>query len=194
MGPPQPGPAVLPPQPHYSGAASMELGTPPPAHHAKSSSSSKLVVKVVCKAVTSALTFISLIILVSNNTPHLVEFNCTGVIKTVKFYEVSAYRYMVFIIVVALVYSLLQTAFAIFNLVRKKRVLNWLAVLDFYGDIVLLYALATAAASGFGATVDLQLVLDGDGLSEFFTKGNATSAMLFFASIFTAVSLALSKY
>uniref|UniRef100_A0A7N0VGE5 CASP-like protein n=1 Tax=Kalanchoe fedtschenkoi TaxID=63787 RepID=A0A7N0VGE5_KALFE len=187
MAPPQPS-GLSPPPPMVQ---SPELGQQPV--YSPPSTSTVLVVKLVCKALTAALIFISFIILVTNNTSDLIEFACTGAVKYVKFYEVSAYRYMLFIIVLALVYSLLQTAFSIFHITSQKRVHKGLAVLDFYGDLVLLYALATAAAAGFGATVDLRREISGEVLNEFFGKGNATSSMLFFASICTAVSLVLSK-
>lgn len=93
MGPPQPGPAVLPP--HSTMDQSPEPVTPNySSHHVPTSSPSKLVVKLVCRALIAALTFISLIILASNNTANPVLFTCQGVTAYVKFYDVYAYRYV----------------------------------------------------------------------------------------------------
>ncbi|KAL9680351.1 hypothetical protein QQ045_018229 [Rhodiola kirilowii] len=189
MAPPQPGRTVLPPNPIGQSPEFRQTGDFHP-----SSSSSSLLIKLVCKALTSALLCISLIILTTNNINVLIHFFCTGAIKYVKFHEMSAYRYMLFIILLALAYSLLQTAFSIFHLTSGKRVHTGLAVFDYYGDLVLLYALATAAAAGFGASVEMLVQTNpGTEMMEFFGKGNATASMLFFASICTAVSLILSK-
>uniref|UniRef100_A0A7N1A761 CASP-like protein n=1 Tax=Kalanchoe fedtschenkoi TaxID=63787 RepID=A0A7N1A761_KALFE len=161
MAPPQPRPAaaVVPPP-----SADQYVYSPP-------SSSAELVVKLVCKALTALLTFISLIILLTNNVSEPVLFRCTGVVQRVKFYDVSAYRQ----------HSPFST-----SITSQKRLHTRLAVVDFYGDQQL-------AAAGFGATVDLQRVLTGDIFNEYYGKGYATSSMLFFASISTAVSLTLSK-
>ncbi|XP_028116658.1 CASP-like protein 4D1 isoform X1 [Camellia sinensis] len=67
-------------------------------------------------------------------------------------------------------------------------------------DLVIFMLTMTGAAAGFGATIDLKSVLEGNGssLDPFFNKGNAAASLLLLGFLGTAVlsilsSLALPK-
>ncbi|CAL5365899.1 unnamed protein product [Camellia sinensis] len=90
--------------------------------------------------------------------------------------------YMLFTILIGLAYTSLQTLFTIYQMSTG----NHLGV--------------TGAAAGFGATIDLKSVLEGNGsgLDPFFNKGNAAASLLLLCFLCTAVlsilsSLALPK-
>ncbi|KAL9680557.1 hypothetical protein QQ045_018438 [Rhodiola kirilowii] len=176
MGPPvteaQSGP--LPPPP-----ASLQPELGQPSGLLPLSSSAVLLVKLVCRVLIAAMTFISLIVLATNTN----------------FDAFFAYRYVMFVIVLAFVYSLLQTALSIFHLTSGNRVSNSFAFLDFYGDLVLVYTLATGAAAGFGITVDLDRIIRGLNIDkgDYIEKNNATSSLLFLSSVCAVVTLVLSR-
>uniref|UniRef100_A0A7N0VGJ3 CASP-like protein n=1 Tax=Kalanchoe fedtschenkoi TaxID=63787 RepID=A0A7N0VGJ3_KALFE len=148
------------------------------------SSSGVLPTMLVLRALTVALTFISLIVLATT----------------------TAYaRYVLFTMILGLLYSLLQAALTVYHLSSGKRVSNILVYLDFFGDLVLTYALATGAAACFAATVDTRKILEeefprlfddayGNLFGKFFEKGDATGSMLFIGSICSSVSVVLSAF
>uniref|UniRef100_A0A7N0UCL6 CASP-like protein n=1 Tax=Kalanchoe fedtschenkoi TaxID=63787 RepID=A0A7N0UCL6_KALFE len=159
----------------------------------RSSSSGILLTKLVLRALTIALTFIALLVLTTNTLTviYLGDYGTLTPMK-VKFNDVISYRYMLFTILLGLLYSLLQTALTAFHLSSGKRISNILVYLDFFGDIVLLYALATGAAAGFAISIDL-----GEHLKDyekFLAKGNASASMLLLGSICSVVSLVFSSF
>ncbi|KAK7831254.1 casp-like protein 4d1 [Quercus suber] len=68
------------------------------------------------------------------------------------------------------------------------------ALLDFYGDKVISYLLATGAAAGFGVTVDLKetfgLFID----RSFYEKAYASASLLLLAFVCTAILSVISSY
>ncbi|KAI8030203.1 CASP-like protein 4D1 [Camellia lanceoleosa] len=155
------------------------------------------VVTLMLRVLTFIFLLISLIILATNNT--ILSTNIATI--KIRFSDVYAYKYMLFTILIGLAYTLLQTLFTIYQMSTGNRLGgDCLCQFDFYADKLMSYILATGAAAGFGATIDLKSVLEGNGsgLDHFFNKGNAAASLLLLGFLCTAVlsilsSLALPK-
>ncbi|CAI9113257.1 OLC1v1013830C1 [Oldenlandia corymbosa var. corymbosa] len=82
------------------------------------------------------------------------------------FSDLHAYRYEVAVVGVGFVYTLIQLPFAIFHAATGKRWIkgSFLPELDFYGDKVVSWILATGVGVGFGITFEVKRFLD-----QFFT-------------------------
>ncbi|KAL8102987.1 CASP-like protein PIMP1 [Apium graveolens] len=149
-------------------------------------------IKLVVRVLTFICLLISLIILTTNTASVFINFNEFKL----RFQDVKAYRYMLATIVIGIAYTLLQTAFTIYEATRENRIGGSSFLLfDFYGDKFISLLLATGTGAGFGVTVDLKDQF-GDVTSsfdKFFNKGYAVSSMLLIAVLFTAVSSIFSS-
>uniref|UniRef100_A0A7N1A4V4 CASP-like protein n=1 Tax=Kalanchoe fedtschenkoi TaxID=63787 RepID=A0A7N1A4V4_KALFE len=106
-------------------------------------------------------------------------------------------RYMLFSTLLGSVYSLLQTLISIFQLAHGTN--GNLVLLDFYGDLVILYALVTGASAGFNVPMDLTRVVQVEGnnnVHERFLvdKVNAAATFVLLGSICSSISLVLSTF
>ncbi|CAK9181489.1 unnamed protein product [Ilex paraguariensis] len=145
------------------------------------------VVVLMVRLLTFICLLISMIILTTNTENVALQF---GEVK-IRFNDVYAYRYMLATIVIGFAYTLLQTAFTIFQVSTGNRLAGGcLYQFDFYGDKVISYMLATGSAAGFGATIDLRSGLLGFG--SFFNKANAAASILLIGFFFSAVSSVFS--
>ncbi|CAI9754045.1 unnamed protein product [Fraxinus pennsylvanica] len=116
------------------------------------------------------------------------------------FTDLIAYRYVVAAAGIGFVYTLIQIPFAIYNVVKEKRLIRngWLQVFDFYGDKVVAFLLATGVGVGFGVSFELKR---GSGDSKkFLNRGNISTGLLFvgfvymaFLSIFSSIRFSSSK-
>ncbi|KAL8051433.1 hypothetical protein ABFX02_06G148000 [Erythranthe guttata] len=139
----------------------------------------------VIALVLRVLTFLALlisVILIGTNT-----------IRGFKFNDFSAYSYMFASGIIGIIYTFTQIGFKISHLTAgyQSGLDGWLLI-DFYGDKVLSYMLATGAAAGFGLTVDLNH--SSGRYSGFLNKANGSASLLFFAFVFSAVSSVFSSF
>ncbi|KAL7253143.1 hypothetical protein ACSBR1_007631 [Camellia fascicularis] len=154
-------------------------------------------VTLLLRVLTFVFLLISLIILTTNTATLSISFSTFKI----RFNDVYAYRYMLATIVIGIAYTLLQTVFTIYQLSTGNRLGgDRLFQFDFYADKVMSYILATGAAAGFGATIDLKSVFEGTSSSfdQFFNKGKAAASLLLLGFLCAAVlsifsSLALPK-
>ncbi|KAL0003077.1 hypothetical protein SO802_016858 [Lithocarpus litseifolius] len=119
--------------------------------------------------------------------------------NTVAKFPVDIQVYMLATNVIGFAYTLLQIAFSIFHIIMGNHLINGDggALLDFYGDKVISYLLATGAAAGFGVTVDLKATFDGFGLvidKSFYEKAYASASLLLLAFVCTAILSVISSY
>ncbi|PIN12349.1 hypothetical protein CDL12_15049 [Handroanthus impetiginosus] len=89
--------------------------------------------------------------------------------------------------VIGMAYTLLQTAFTMFYVTTGNRFGgDGLAFLEFYGDKVFSYMLATGVGAGFGLTMYLKQ--NDDSVDSFLNKANSAATLLLIGFIFSAVS------
>ncbi|KAF5453542.1 hypothetical protein F2P56_028439 [Juglans regia] len=100
---------------------------------------------------------------------------------------------MVGTIGIGIAYTIMQTiAFVVLRIITDKD--TWVLV-DFYGDKVISYLLATGAAAGLGATSDLDNIASPDsGLGGFFGMGYASATILFLAFVCTGILSIMSSF
>ncbi|KAJ4903914.1 CASP-like protein 4D2 [Raphanus sativus] len=168
------------------------MAPPPPSPP----SVSLKVVNLLLRVLTALFLVISVIVLTTNSVT----------IGSIKFHfnDVYAYRYMLAAAVIGLIYAAMQLFFTICQFsTGTTNSFNY--QLDFYGDKVISYLVATGSAAGFGVTKDLKdafialVSLDStDPVDEFFSKGYASASLLLFAFLCLAVlsvfsSLAIAK-
>ncbi|KAM4104506.1 hypothetical protein ACJW30_06G163000 [Castanea mollissima] len=158
-------------------------------------SSASHIVTLLLKFFNFVLLFISLIVLTTNTATAYTE----DLTFKVRFNGIYAYRYMLATNVFGVVYTLLQIAFSIFHIMMGNHLISGDggALLDFYGDKVISYLLATGAAAGFGVTVDLKATFDAIGLvidKSFYEKAYASASLLLLAFICTAILSVISSY
>ncbi|KAL7147973.1 hypothetical protein ABFS83_06G147100 [Erythranthe nasuta] len=131
---------------------------------------------------TLLLLFISVIIIGTNTAAGGDKFNVF-----------SAYSYMFATGIIGIIYTFTQINVKLSQMkTGNQSALDRWVLIDFYGDKVLSYMLATGTAAGFGLTVDLYNSLSGT--SSFLNKANASASLLFFAFVFSAVSSVYSSY
>ncbi|XP_073042030.1 CASP-like protein PIMP1 [Primulina eburnea] len=144
------------------------------------------VVALAVRVITFILVLVSVIIMATNK-----------IAGAVKFSDFYAYRYMLAAGVIGMAYTLLQAAFTVFYVSTGNKIGgDGISVVDFFGDKVVSYLLATGAAACFGLTVDLkrindQGIVDSD-TDRFLNKANAAAALLFIGFIFSAMSSIIS--
>ncbi|OMO58962.1 hypothetical protein CCACVL1_25207 [Corchorus capsularis] len=153
------------------------------------------VITLVLKVAMFALLLASLIVLVTATATLPVDLFTQ---LTVHFDDVYAYRYVVASIIIGLVYALLQIAFSIYHFVKGNPLIigNGGFIVDFCGDKVMSYVLATGSAAGFGATKDLKALADARGLDfdDYFDKAYASSSLLLLAFLCAATLSVFSSY
>ncbi|XP_050250446.1 CASP-like protein 4D1 [Quercus robur] len=158
-------------------------------------SSASRFVTLLWKVFNFVLLFISLIVLTTNTATAYTEV----LTFKVRFNDIYACRYMLATNVIGFAYSLLQIAFSIFHIIMGNHLISGDggALLDFYGDKVISYLLATGAAAGFGVTVDLKATFDVFGLfidKSFYEKAYASASLLLLAFVCTAILSVISSY
>ncbi|KAL0349202.1 UNVERIFIED_CONTAM: CASP-like protein PIMP1 [Sesamum angustifolium] len=150
------------------------------------------VIALVIRVVTLVFLVVSVIVMATTTATA-----GTGLAEVkVKFNDFYAYRYVLAAGVIGIGYTLLQTAFTIFQVSTGNRLGgDGFTLLDFYGDKALSYMLATGAAAGFGLTVDLNRGFGSDSDTQsFLNKANAAAALLLIAFVFSAVSSVFSSF
>ncbi|KAF3555987.1 hypothetical protein F2Q69_00017654 [Brassica cretica] len=163
------------------------------------SSAYSLITRVVLlslRVLTVAFLVITVIILSTNSVTIVSQGN------SLKFHfkDVYAYRYMFSAAIIGLLYAVIQLFFSISELAtRTKNPFNY--QLDFYGDKIISYLVATGSAAGFGVTKDLKdtflalVVLDStDPVDKLFSRGYASASMLLFAFFCLAVLSVFSSH
>ncbi|CAN8244583.1 unnamed protein product [Cochlearia groenlandica] len=157
-----------------------------------SSSSPSHVVILLLRVLTAVFLVITVIVLSTN----------TVTIGSVKFHfnDVYAYRYMLGAAIVGLLYAAVQLFFTI-SQYASGTTYPFNYQLDFYGDKVISYLVATGSAAGFGVTKDLKdlfiafVALDStDPVDEFFSKGYASASLLLFAFLCLALLSVFSSH
>ncbi|KAI3470714.1 hypothetical protein Pfo_027377 [Paulownia fortunei] len=114
----------------------------------------------------------------------------------VRFKDFKAFRYLCATIVIGLAYTVVQTAFTIFQVSTGNRLGgHGLVYVDFYGDKAVSYILATGAAASFGMTQDLNSLIDVKnlGISHFINTTNAAASLCFLGFVFSVVSSVFSS-
>ncbi|XP_060970380.1 CASP-like protein 4D2 [Cannabis sativa] len=104
-------------------------------------------------------------------------------------------RYMLSVIVSGLVYSLWRLGFSIYIFIANvKRYF----LIDFYGDKIISYFLATGTAAGLAVTKDLNAFfnqqLEDYEIDEFCSKGYASASLVLIAFLCTAILSVMSSY
>ncbi|VVB02715.1 unnamed protein product [Arabis nemorensis] len=154
------------------------------------------VVILLLRVLTAVFLVITVIILSTNS----VTIESQGNSLKFHFKDVYAYRYMLSAAVIGLVYAVIQLFFTISQFATGiKNPLNY--QVDFYGDKVISYLVATGSAAGFGVSKDLKdvfialVALDStDPVDKFFSRGYASASLLLFAFICLAVLSVFSSY
>ncbi|GLT70044.1 hypothetical protein SLA2020_421450 [Shorea laevis] len=109
--------------------------------------SSRLKVTLSLRGLSTVFLFASVILLITSDTPS--PDGDQG------YKAFSSYKYMLGTGVIGIAYSFSQIiSFAIFRILMKNDS-DVYSVIEFYGDKVVSYILATGSAAGFGATIDL---------------------------------------
>ncbi|XP_054786717.1 CASP-like protein 4D1 [Prosopis cineraria] len=150
---------------------------------------------LVLRVLTFVFLLIALILISINKGTEQVN----GDHYKIKFNDLRTYRYMIATIVIGFAYNLFQMALSTFNVVSGKRLISgdFGYLLDFYGDKMTSYLLATGAAAGFGATMDVHSAfsdLIGLPFDSFFEKANASASLLFIGFLFTATASVFTSY
>ncbi|KAL2541741.1 CASP-like protein 4D1 [Abeliophyllum distichum] len=147
---------------------------------------------LVVRILTFICLLISVIIIVTNT---VTISNGISEVK-IKFNDFYAYRYMLSTAVLGIAYTLVQSAFTIFRVSTGNRIGgDASAQIDFYGDKLISYVLATGAAAGFGLSVDSNR---GNGsessdTKDFFDKANAAASLLLIGFLLSAISSVISS-
>ncbi|XP_019191992.1 PREDICTED: CASP-like protein PIMP1 [Ipomoea nil] len=151
-------------------------------------------INLVVRVFTIILLVASLIVLATDNITYGLGFYDYG--YQFKFTDIYAYRYMLSVMVIGLVWILLQSAFTIFHFSSGNPLGgNAFAHIEFYGDKVISYLLGTGAAAGFGLTVDAKRFSELDSFeNDFFNKANAAASLLLIAFFLSAISSVFSSY
>uniref|UniRef100_A0A803P1T9 CASP-like protein n=1 Tax=Cannabis sativa TaxID=3483 RepID=A0A803P1T9_CANSA len=140
------------------------------------------------------LLFIALIVLATNSK------TIEDIPITLNVQNVSAYSYMLSVIVFGLVYSLWRLGFSIYLFITNVK---GYFLIDFYGDKIISYLLATGTAAGFAATKDVKtyfsqqfqfLDLEDGELDGFCSMGYASASLVLIAFICTAMLSVMSSY
>ncbi|KAM6582552.1 hypothetical protein CsatB_009554 [Cannabis sativa] len=109
-------------------------------------------------------------------------------------------NYMLSVIVFGLVYSLWRLGFSIYLFITNVK---GYFLIDFYGDKIISYLLATGTAAGFAATKDVKtyfsqqfqfLDLEDGELDGFCSMGYASASLVLIAFICTAMLSVMSSY
>nr|XP_043614457.1 CASP-like protein 4D1 [Erigeron canadensis] len=76
--------------------------------------------------------------------------------------DIKTYRYVFATAVIGVVYMLIQIPFALYYVVKEKRLIqhSCLPEFDFYADKLISYILATGVGAGFAASLELKQVTD----------------------------------
>ncbi|XP_027104460.1 CASP-like protein PIMP1 [Coffea arabica] len=151
------------------------------------------IVSLLVRILTFVCLLISVIILITNTYTQSSDF---GDVKT-KFTDFRAYRYLLGAIVIGLAYTLFQTALTIFLVSTGNRIGgDGMLQLDFYGDKVISYVLATGAAASFGMTQDLKTLVDrsDSGVDKFLSKADAATSLCLLGFLFAAISSIFSAF
>ncbi|XP_010534670.1 PREDICTED: CASP-like protein 4D2 [Tarenaya hassleriana] len=167
---------------------------PPPTGSPSPSKTAVLV--LLLRLLTAAFLVVSVIVLGTNSG----TFEISGLAAKVRFKDVYAYRYMLSAGVIGLVYSVIQLFFSISQFATGKiNPINF--QLDFYGDKIMSYFLATGSAAGFGVTKDLKAALlafvtfdSTDPVDKFFGKAYASASLLLLAFVCLAVLSVFSSF
>ncbi|PQQ09042.1 CASP-like protein 4D1 [Prunus yedoensis var. nudiflora] len=161
---------------------------PPPPSPFYSSVSSRLA-SLILRIIAFILLLISLIVLGTNT----MEINQSKL----RFQDIYAYRYMLSTIVIGTAYSLLQLALSIQNVVSGQ---DGILLLNFFGDKLISYLLASGTGAGFAITVDTKRLTDADpvfeliDIREFYDKAYASASLLLLAFCTTAMLSIISSY
>ncbi|XP_073129201.1 CASP-like protein PIMP1 [Henckelia pumila] len=144
------------------------------------------VVALAVRVITFILVLISVIVMATNKITSAANFS-----------DFYAYRYMLAAGVIGMAYTLLQAALTVLYVTTGNKIGgDGLSIVDFFGDKLVSYLLATGAAACFGLTVDLKRITDQGGndsdTDNFLNKANASAAVLFIGFIFSAVSSIIS--
>ncbi|XP_075499760.1 CASP-like protein PIMP1 [Primulina tabacum] len=162
--------------------------TPPP------STSVPPVVALVARMITFICLLASAVVMVTNKIDA----------ESIKFSDFYVYRYMLAAAVIGIAYTLLQAALTLLHVLTGNKIGgDGLRTVDFFGDKVVSYILATGAAACFGFTVDVKRLNDASenvaGIAgntdtdKFLNKANAAAAVLFVGFIFSALSSIISS-
>ncbi|ESQ52633.1 hypothetical protein EUTSA_v10017310mg [Eutrema salsugineum] len=154
------------------------------------------VVVLFLRVLTAVFLLITVIILSTNS----ITIQSQGNSLKFHFKDVYAYRYMFSAAIIGLVYAVIQLFFTISELAtRIKNPFNY--QLDFYGDKIMSYLVATGSAAGFGVSKDLKdaiialVALDSTNpVDKFFSRGYASASMLLFAFFCLAVLSVFSSH
>ncbi|KAM7463359.1 hypothetical protein LguiA_031480 [Lonicera macranthoides] len=173
----------------------------PTAPSSSSSSKKWSITPLGARILTLVSLIVSIVIMKTNN----ISFKDGGLELTVDYNYVHTYRYAVFSMVAGFAYTLVQIPFAIYYLKTGKRLINHrlFSYLEFYGDKLSAFLLATAVGAVFGVTSELKRGADrlqGDDQSKydnFLNLGYISGGFLLIAFVGSAVtaiksSLALS--
>ncbi|KAL0456707.1 UNVERIFIED_CONTAM: CASP-like protein PIMP1 [Sesamum latifolium] len=115
----------------------------------------------------------------------------------VRFKDFRAFRYLCATIVIGVAYTLVQTAFTVFQVSTGTRFGgNGLVYIDFYVDKVVSCILVTGAAASFGMTQDLNNMVDvsGLGITHFINITNAAASLCFLGFVCSFVSSVFSSF
>ncbi|KAM6598897.1 hypothetical protein CsatA_018506 [Cannabis sativa] len=104
-------------------------------------------------------------------------------------------KYMLSVIVFGLVYSLWRLGFSIYLFIANVK---GYFLIDFYGDKIISYFLATGTAAGLAVTKDLNAFfnqqLEDYEIDEFCSKGYASASLVLIAFLCTAILSVMSSY
>ncbi|CAA3002236.1 CASP PIMP1 [Olea europaea subsp. europaea] len=151
-------------------------------------------VSLVVRILTFVCLIISLILLTTaTGTASNDDY---GEVK-IKFKHFKAFRYLCAATVIGLLYTLLQTALTVFHVSTGNRFGgDGLVYIDFYGDKVVSFILATGGAASFGMTQDFKNLIDieGLGISHFIRTTEAAASLCLLGFLFVAISSIFSSF
>ncbi|KAL2512715.1 CASP-like protein 4D1 [Abeliophyllum distichum] len=197
---------TVPPQPDE--AAQPQQSQPPPPQEA-SASSLMAIIALILRIITWVSLIVSTIIIVTTNA----TFGGPYQTVEINFNDIYAYRYVLAVNVLGLVYTKLQLPSSIRLVISGKPL--WknpgFLMYDFLGDKVLLSLLASGVGAAFGATLDLKKNLDDLDdifqqeyndtalalirvkLDEFFSKAYVSAGFLLIAFLTSIISSIISS-
>ncbi|KAI3453216.1 hypothetical protein Pfo_009879 [Paulownia fortunei] len=106
--------------------------------------------------------------------------------------DFRSYKYMFYVMVIGIGYTLLQIPFAIYYMWKKKHLINSFGFLqfDFYADKIMALLLATGVGAAFGATLDMKKYTDDSEskIQDFLTMAYIPAAFLLVGCLASGIS------
>jgi len=140
------------------------------------------------------LTLVSLIVSIVIMKTNDIPFKDGSIQITIDYSFIHTYRYVLYSMVVGFVYTVVQIPFAIYYIKTRLAKHELFSYIEFYGDKVCGFLLATAVGAVFGVTSELKRGADGakgddqSKYDDFFNLSYVSAGFLLIAFVGSAVS------